>query len=266
MAGGVKTGSMDAGVVQVTGVAEVDAPEKVRSLLQKLYKTLGEIKTGKIKQTYKIEEEAEKYGSNSADVLTVTTTSEDPEDPVGKQVQQMMKILYGPDGARTRVVYLKDRIVQSMGGGKQAMADTLQGQTGSATDTSVAKARGQLGTDANLVFLIDLPNLIKNVALLVAQSGASPIPMPPAKILEEVKLKESYLGISVATEARSIRSRAYLPVEQVQGLMRLAISSGMVPAEALNGGGGKDDDDDDKPAKKEPAKEEKKKEKDDDEK
>lgn len=248
MAGAVKTGSMETGVIQVAGVAEVDAPDKVRSLLQKMYKVLGEIKTGKIKQTYKIEEEAEKYGANSADVLTVTTTTEDPEDSVGKQVQQIMKILYGPEGAQTRVVYLKDRVVQSLGGGKQAMADALQGQTGSASGTSVANARAKLGTEANALFLIDLPNLIKNVALMLSESGALGGIQIPAKVIQEVKLKESYLGASLATESRAIRSRLYLPVEQIQGLLRLAISTGAIPAEALNGGGGdaKDDDDDEK--------------------
>lgn len=227
VAGAIRTGSLKEGVLQSVSVAEIEPTEKARTLMHNMYKTLGAISTGPIKQVFKLEADAEKYGARTADVLTVSTTTENKE--LEERLNSTMHLMYGPDGAKTRIVYLKDRIIQAMGGGQKALADAIQGQEKSA-DPSVTspltKARGELPANANLILLLDLPTLIRNASILAIEGG---LPLGiQATTFEQIKLKESYLAVSLGAEQRALRSRVFLPVDQVQGLFRLAISTGIM--------------------------------------
>lgn len=222
LAGAVKTGTMKDGVIRVVSVAELDSPEKVRTMLVDFYKTISEFKSGPIKQTFKFERDAEKYGTKSADIMTVTTEVEDKN--VAAPIEAMMKLIYGPDGPKTRMIYLKDRVLQSIGGGKEALAAALESQEKAPDATSaVGKARAELPETGNFYVLIDLPNLIRNIGMMVIESGQQ-IGIP-AEAFEKVKLKESYLAGSVGIEPQGIRGRLHIPFDQVQGLTRLALST-----------------------------------------
>lgn len=212
------------GAIRSTTIMEVNTPAKLRELNEKQLKLMGSVKSQGVKQTYDIKKDAEKYGANSADVVTMKMQVGDADDPATAMVQQLMSKLYGPEGMVSRIVYLKDRMVQTMGGGKEAMTKALASQSAKSNTSPNAAfdlARKQLGAKANLIVLFDLPMTVANAAKLVVESGLVPIPLEPA-MLEGLQLKESYLGFSIGTEPQGIRVNTHIPVEQVQGMTRLA--------------------------------------------
>jgi len=217
------TPDAEAGLVESTSVAEVDAPQKLRELLLQTYKVAAKAKTPGIKQTYDIKEKAETFGKNSADVVTVKMEAEEDDDnPQAAIVQRILGVFYGEEGIVTRGVYLDKLYVQTTGGGKKAMTQALESATGDTRNSSEAftKARGQLNKTANLLVLIDLPNLAANAIQIASKNGLFPVPVEKSTI-EGLQLKPSYLGFAIGAESQTIRCKTNIPVEQIQGIFRL---------------------------------------------
>jgi hypothetical protein len=135
----------------------------------------------------------------------------------------------------TRTVYLKDRLVQTIGGGKEAMSQALAGleaktSAGSAS-SPMAQSRGKLAQKANLYVLFDLPGTIGRAIQLVSESGALPfLPIDPA-MFNNPDARPSYMGMSVGTESAGLRVKTFIPLAQMQGIARI-VQAGM----ALQGG------------------------------
>jgi hypothetical protein len=147
----------------------------------------------------------------------------DQSNPFAQIQERMMTMLFGADGMVTRSVYLKDRVVQTMGGGKQAMTDALAAQDQKSSDSSkstLQQTRGKLGTKANLVVLFDLTNTIAKIVDLIVQSQLVPIPLDADQV-KGLQSKPSFFGISAATEPQGLRVKTLVPVEQMQGIARI---------------------------------------------
>ncbi len=230
-------GDVDDGAVRSVSITEVDNPAKLRELTQKVIKTMQGVETQGLKQTYDIKKDAEKYGKNSADVTTVKTEMVDQENPFMAQImERMMTMMFGPDGMTTRSVYLKDKMIQTLGGGKQSMTDSLAAldqKTSESSKLPFQKTRAQMGAKTNLVVMFDLTNLIAKIVDLVVQSQAVPIPLD-AEQVKNLQQKPSFFGISAATEAQGLRVKTLIPVEQMQGIAKIV----NFVQQAMSGAGG----------------------------
>ena len=212
----------DGGAVRSVSVTEVDNPAKMRELSQKILKAMGSIESQGIKQTTTIKPDAEKYGKNSADLVTVKTEMDDPQNPLGAFMERINAGLFGPDGMVTRNVYLKDQVVQTMGGGKQAMTDALAALEKKPSDTArspVQQVRGKLGAKANLVFMFDVANTVARI-LGIAVENQLPLPLD-ADAVKDLQSKASYFGLGAATEPQGLRVRTHVPVEQMQAVAKI---------------------------------------------
>jgi hypothetical protein len=195
------------------------------------------VETQGIKQTYTVKKDAEKYGKNSADVTTVKTEMVDQDNPLMAQMmERMMSAMFGPDGMTTRQVYLKDKVVQTMGGGKQAMTDSLAAleKSSESSKSPFQQSRAKLGAKSNLVVLVDLTNTIAKIVDLVVQSQAVPIPLD-AEQVKNLQQKPSFFGISAGTEPQGLRVKTVVPVEQMQGIARIV---NFVQQSLMGGAGG----------------------------
>ena len=217
-------GDIDEGAIRSVSITEVDNPAKMRELTHKIIKAMQSFETQGVKQTFEIKNDAEKYGKNSADVTTVKIEMVDQENPFVAQImERMTTAMFGPDGMTTRSVYLKDKIIQTVGGGEQAMKDALTGldqKTSEASKSSLQQTRAKLGAKANLVVLFDPTNTVAKIVDLLAQSQAVPIPLD-AEQVKGLQTKPSFFGLSAATEAQGLRVKTVIPVEQMQGIARI---------------------------------------------
>lgn len=226
--GAFALGDTDEGAVRTIGVTEVDNPSKMRELAQKALKAMEKAEVPGVKQTFDYKKDAEKIGKNSADVITVKTEfGEGGADPLAQMVERAMTLLFGPNGATTRAVYLKDRVVETLGGGKQAMTDALAAQEqkpSSSSKPAFEQARGKLGAKTNAVLLLDIPNTIAKILELVATAQVLPPGLgPDADQAKQLQSKPSYFGLSAATEAQGLRVKTLIPIEQMQGIAKIVM-------------------------------------------
>ncbi len=219
--GSIAVGDLKDGLFRMTAVSEVDQPEKMRDLYRVMPETFAKLEGLPFKQELKIEKDAEKYGDRSGDIVTIKQEADPKLDPLGMQ-KQILNLAYGPQGMVTRVVVLKEMLVQTVGGGKPAMEELLKALDGSAVSTADprAAARQQLSKEANLVFLIDLPGLAVDALGTASQFGQLPIPIDAAG-LKGLGIEPSYLGCSVTTEKQGVRAKTHVPLEQLQGIAKL---------------------------------------------
>jgi hypothetical protein len=221
------------GVLRGATVVEVSDPQKLRSISRKMSEITNNIKTPGVRQTIEHKPDAEKYGSVAADVTTVKQEFEAVGDPGGEMALRFVKLLYGSDGMTTRSAYLKDRVVSTVGGGKEEMAAVLDGANGGSTKSAskgLLAARAELAGKANLLAFIDLPNLIVSGLRVAAEGGVLPIPIDKSAI-EGLAIEESYIGCAISTEAAAIRVKTNIPTDQVKGLAKI----GMFMALTLQG-------------------------------
>ncbi|MSR59639.1 MAG: hypothetical protein EXS05_18685 [Planctomycetaceae bacterium] len=233
---GIETG--ESGAIRSVSVSEVAEPSKIRQLTQKMMKSLGTIQTGAIKQTYELKPDAEKQGANSVDLLKIKIEADNQGAQESEMMVRFMNMMYGPEGMVTRTVYLKDKIVQTSGGGKDALTQaltTLEKKTETAGATTPFKsARGQLAAKANLVVLFDLPGALAKLLELVADEGIIPPVVPiSAEMFRTLDLAPSFLGLSMATEPQGLRVFTNIPTEQAQGVAKIV----MKIMAAVRGGG-----------------------------
>jgi hypothetical protein len=217
--------------MRVVSITELKDPKKMRELAKKMAKIMGEIELDGVDQTYDFKPDAEKAGKHSVDVLTVTQKF-DEDNPQAESQEKMLTLLYGPEGMVTRFVYLKDRVVQTIGGGKLAMAKALQTVEGGASAASGPQpfdaTRKKLGDKLNGVVLIDLPSFLAGALKVAVENNPDslPIPIDAGKLGQVTPAKPSFLGMAFTLEPAAIRSRIVLPVEQLQGLAKFAALTG----------------------------------------
>lgn len=220
-------GPVDEGALRTTTVTEVDQPSKMRELSQKLFKAMGTIQTAAIKQTFNLKPDAEKINGNSVDILNVKMEMGDAAGPESAMMERFMKALYGPDGGVTRMTYLKDKAVQTNGGGKSALEKVLAAIEKKTDIVGGAapfeEARKRLGDKSNLLVLFDLPGFVGKAIELAVDSGALPIPIN-VEAVRSLDLKPSFLGFSLATEPQGLRVKTSIPVEQAQGVAKIVMA------------------------------------------
>jgi hypothetical protein len=131
--------------------------------------------------------------------------------------------MFGPDGMTTRVVYLKDRVIQTMGGGKQAMNDVLASVEKKPSDTAKSptqQTRTKLAPKSNLLVLWDIPGTVAKIMAMVVESQTVPLPIDPDAV-KDLQTKPSYFGLSAAGEPQGLRVKTVVPVEQMQGIAKI---------------------------------------------
>ena len=200
------------------GISEVSPSSKLKEAMQLMgsgveYETAGV----KMKQTY--EAGAEKLDGESVDIFRTEQTLPEGLDPTGMQ-KAINEKFYGAEGIVQRILMKDDVMYQSMGGGLDSLKGLLAGK--SWTDEKLIAARTGLHEEANLVFLVDMPNSILQVARAVLDTNALPVPVK-ADQLDGLEIDPSYAGFSMAAGKGTLESRGTIPVETFKGFVQAAM-------------------------------------------
>jgi hypothetical protein len=199
-------------------VAEIAPVQQIRDMMKSMgngvtYKVAG------IEQQLTYEPDAEKIGNQSVDIYRFKQTIPDGLDPTGMQKKINAK-LYGPDGMVQRLVLKENVMLQTMGGGLDAMKQLVESPEWQ--DETLLSARGRQHEKANLIVLVDLPNSVYKFAKLIIGTGALPIPIQSEQI-EGLELPVSYSGFSLAMEENRMSTSTNISVESFQGFVRIAM-------------------------------------------
>ena len=215
MAGSFSVGSANTGLIQYTAIAEASPINKLRETMYEMTKLMGTMDLYGIKQEMKIQPNAETIGSRQVDLMTFKQEFPAELDPTGMQAK-MQEMMFGPDGIATRITYLEDAYVMSMGGGRETM-ETLLNSYDTSANADLAQHRRGLIAEPNILVLLDLPGIAVRAATALADMPEFPLPID-AEALSAVPLETSYVGYSLACEPNSLRVRVAVPVEQLRGV------------------------------------------------
>jgi len=216
-------GDLANGLLKTVTVTDVSDPVKMRDVTRRQMGALDTVDVGNgLKQKYKLQPAGETLGGVPTDVMQVEMQI-DPNDPQGAMVAQAMGLIYGPEGMVTRSAYLKDRMVNTAGGGKEAMEQTLKQLAGTPrTEGPAAQTRSQLSPRANVVGLLDLPGTLAKALSLFGQSDMGKMFVPlDDETIEQLEMDTSYSGLSLVAEPDAIRAHTQIPAAQIQGGMVL---------------------------------------------
>ncbi len=223
MVGSFGLGDAAAGMIRSVNIVEVTPAAKIRELTRQSSELMKavEIEGNPIKQSIEIAADAETYGAHKADVMTVRQEIDPAQDPTGGMMLMFQQAMFGPEGMQTRMVYLADKYIQSMGGGKQAMEDALERLEASDAN-DLGKHRGGLIPKPNMLFLMDLPGLVAQGLKAASTAPNLPIPLNPQQV-NALRPARSFIGFTLAAEPNALRAKTRIPVEQVQGIMQVVM-------------------------------------------
>jgi hypothetical protein len=172
-----------------------------------------------IEQQLTYEPDAEKIGDQSVDIYRFKQTIPDGLDPTGMQ-KKINEKLYGPDGMEQRLLLKEEVMLQTMGGGLDAMKQLVE--SADWKDETLLSARARQHEKANVIVLVDLPNSIYKFAKLIIGTGALPIPIQSEQI-QGLDLPVSYSGFSLAMEENRLSTSTNISVESFQGFVQMAM-------------------------------------------
>lgn len=197
-------------------LAEISPSSIVRDAFQ-IFGTGMEYEVAGIRQKQTIEMAAETIDGQSVDIMRIEQTIAPEFDPTGLQ-KAINEKMYGPDGIAARIVVKENLLLQTMGGGPESMKQLMTAATWS--DSKLLQARARQLEKANLLMLVDMPNMIQKFAKLILGSGAIPIPVKP-ELLDGLTISPSYAGFSVAVEKEQLHARTSIPLETFQGFVQI---------------------------------------------
>lgn len=232
----------DEGLVQSINISDTPDAAALRNTFKKITELTSAMQTPGIKQTFDYKDDAEKFGEYSADVLTMKMAAEDSDEPQAEIIQRISKLIYGEKGMTSRSVFLKNKVVQTTGGGKAAMEAALAAaakKDASEASPAMQAIRKQLVEKPNTLMLIDLPGMIADMARIAATIEEIPFKIDTGAI-DSLDLKESYMGFSGGSEPQGFRIKTYIPVEQAQGIAKIGFAAAAMAASQGNDDDGED--------------------------
>lgn len=220
------------GAFRSVGVMFAEPIDEVKALLRDLTASMSSVTTDLYTQTATIQVDAETYGDEKADVVTITHELKDEADPLGMQ-KIVQSVMFGESGMETRTLYRKDSYLQSLGGGEKGMRDLLKAIDGNRTNNLV-KAREGLMPQANLYQFVDLAGLMAKGLRVASQVEGFPLPLNKPMI-DSLGLQPSYIGMAAGSEANRVNLELRIPVSQIVGVAKLGVMIGTAAQGAQNG-------------------------------
>ena len=223
-------GDSQEGLFKVAAIADVDPADEYKKYMRSSVEAMNEIEFPGFSQTSTINEDAETYGDLKADVVTIVQKFDD-SSPQAAMQNQMQKVMFGPNGIQSRIVYLEDQYLTIMGGGPEAAMGFIKNYQ-SGRDNGVAELRSGLMKEGNMIVLVDVATgLAKALKAVTTIEDLPPIPIN-AQMIDNLFLTPSYIGVGVAQEGNSVRCRTQIPVAQMQnigkiGMMLAPLAAGM---------------------------------------
>jgi hypothetical protein len=220
---GLGIGHLEDGILRLTSITEASPTAKVRDFKEATSELANvELPGQGIKQTSEYKRDVETVGDRKIDVQTVTTTVDPNVNAImGQILGQVTAALFGPDGMVARYTYWDDKYLFGMGGGPDAMEAAVKSVEGSQPN-GTEKFRESLLPQPNVLVLLDVRQIGYRILKAAAGRPELNLQIDPASVSAEAPAP-SYIGFSVATEPKSLRTKSQLPSEQLKAIVELAI-------------------------------------------
>lgn len=215
---------VDTSLVTVALTQAKDA-EKLRSSLAISQSAANQQDTPLFTQSVEVTPQAETYQNRTVDLLTTRVKFKDVADPGQAIGQKFLEKLWGGDTVQERMTTIEGMLVQAVGNDAKYLQSAVDGlQTGEkvlALDEAYAITRDQLPEKANVMLFLNAPRLLVDLIGMLKSIPPLDTVLAQAPINLGVQPAVSYAGVSAATAPQALRLDVYLPLAQVQGVLKV---------------------------------------------
>jgi hypothetical protein len=222
---GMKLGDLESGLLRVSSLGQVSPVDKFKALMKQQAEDPSMVQTVEgLEMKVEYTEKAETIAGTPVDLYKMTVEQKDDAPPQAEMQKRLLDAMYGPNGMTGRYAFLKDQLVYVIGGESADMEAALaSAQTPAKPGAGFAATRAKLGEKANLLFMVDLPNLVASGAKIASTAGLVPMQID-SDLIEGLELKESFTGFSAGADGATARAVTYIPVDQVKGFVKMAFA------------------------------------------
>jgi hypothetical protein len=220
-------------IVQVVTVVNGDA-EKIhgsyKTMLGKMSKLMAQAPKGAAAPKFEVTPDAKTVDGVKLDSYSMKMEF-DENDPTAAQAQQMMAMIYGPNGMGGNIGVVNDKtLVVVQGGTDKLLSETIAsakaGKDVLSQTPGVKSVSAQLPEGRVLEYYVALDNIVTS-AVKYAQGFGLPVKLKLPQNLPPV-------GVSAGTDGPSARMDVFVPAQTVQSLVAAGIQA---YTQMQNGGG-----------------------------
>jgi hypothetical protein len=211
--------------IKSTTITQAAAPRKLNEAFALFARALGESDNPLFTMTMTYKAAAEKYKEHVVDLATMKFKVKDAESEMGKVIDAMFKGIFGGDSMQERITTLDKLSVAVTGSDPKLLERTLDGIADSkdvaGLEKSFGKTRDALGKEANLVFLVNAPQMVLEFVTVLKDVPfiGDGLKMLPFNF--SLKPPSSFAGFSLTTEAQGLRFKGFVPVEQPKAMLQI---------------------------------------------
>lgn len=209
--------------LRATTLQEVGDVGKMRDGLRRFISASGETKTPLFSMSFDLKPDAEKYKQHSIDVMAMKFKFLGEGEFAA--LSGLYDFLFGGETLQTRSTSVGSLFVQATGNDASQMRKVLDGVTEGegvvALEDAFGKARDKLGEEANLMLLIDGPRMVTDTVGMLSRVEPIATGLRAAPFNFAAKQAASYAGLSLSAEPQSLRLKAFVPVEQSRGMLKI---------------------------------------------
>lgn len=211
--------------IKSTTITQAAAPRKLSEAFGLLAKALGESENPLFTMTMDYKAAAEKYKDFSIDLVTMKFKAKDAESELGKVMDAMFRALFGGEGMEERITTLDKLSIAVTGNDPKLLERTLDGIADSkdiaGLDKAFGKTRDALGKDANLVFMINVPQIVLEFVTVLKDVPFIGDGLKLAPFNFALKPAPSFAGFSLSTEPQGLRLKGFVPVDQPKAMLQI---------------------------------------------
>lgn len=217
--------SLNPGAGFVTTVLnQAEHPEKLRAALAE-FQSATEVTSPLYSQKTDFKPNAETYQNHPVDLVTSSFEFKEVTDEGQRIGQKLMQKLFGGSALLMRLTSLEGLSLQVMANDPKHLHNAVDclssGERVLGLEEAFAKTRDQLGEQANLVALINVPQMIVDVVAILRDIPPFDMALARAPFNFGARPAVSYAGIALATEPQALRLQLFVPVEQPKGVLQI---------------------------------------------
>lgn len=209
----------------VSLLQQADDPEALRQANGAYQAAIGEVNTPVYNQTIEYKTAAETYKERPIDLLVQRVQLANAADPGVAIGQQFVQKLFGGDAVQTRIAVVEGLFVQTTSNDSKHIHQVLDGlESGEGVlglQEPFAQTRDHLAESANLILLINFPQLVLDGVAMVRDIPPFGMLLAQAPFNFGATPAESYAGVSLGTEPQGLRLRVFVPVGQPKGFLQI---------------------------------------------
>jgi hypothetical protein len=226
-------GDLNSGVLRLVAATKITPVDKWKTVLSEVTNAIGKLEMGEFTQEITFTPNAETVKDIKVDIMK--TSQKFNDENVAQLQENIMRIVYGPEGNVARFMQIDGNIVQVMGGGAPAVEPVIDGfkaNAGFASDSASARDRKNVQDKINILFMADFVGMVRDGMVIAAESGSLPLPVD-SDTLTGLNLPRTYLTFGVSHEPMGVNCKTHIPLQ--------LIKNGITLGEKLNKTGEKPD-------------------------